>query len=311
MTTRHDPEEFVFDQGWSAAETEALSTAVHRAPSVHNVQPWTLEVGARTAVLRQRPEATLAHHDPRGRDVSISCGAALAHLIIAIRAWGWAIDIRSPFDDRVDVIAEVRAAQRQDPSPTEARRYAAIASRASHRSPFGAALTAEQQDQLHDSASVPQVHAHWISDGDEARLLARNLGYAARIHHDNQGYQRELGAWMSAWASGVDEEPQGQGTGLPSVGLVTARTRVPDERRLADWIERESVLVLSALADDRGHHRQVGEAMESAWLDATSVGLAASVMTQPLHVDEVRAELAAGLELGGLPCVIMRFGYPP
>ena len=49
--------------------------------------------------------------------------------------------------------------------------------------------------------------------------------------------------------------------------------------------------------------------MEHAWLSATAMGIAASVMTQPLHIPEVRAGLRSALQLSGHPQVVMRFGF--
>jgi hypothetical protein len=46
------------------------------------------------------------------------------------------------------------------------------------------------------------------------------------------------------------------------------------------------------------------------WLAATAAGLAASVLTQPLHLHEVRAGLIEAMDLPGYPQAILRVGLP-
>lgn len=65
----------------------ALAT---RAPSVHNTQPWRWVVGEESVHLYADWSRQLPATDPDGRDLLISCGAALHHLRVALAALGWA-----------------------------------------------------------------------------------------------------------------------------------------------------------------------------------------------------------------------------
>src|SRR2546423_10352783 len=84
-----------FTQGRCAKRTHqetvrgpiALAT---RAPSVHNTQPWRWLLGDSTIHLTADVSRQLPATDPDGRDLLISCGAALHHLHIALAALGWA-----------------------------------------------------------------------------------------------------------------------------------------------------------------------------------------------------------------------------
>jgi len=54
------------------------------APSVHNTQPWTWRVLDSTTIeLYADRTRQLPATDPLGRDLAISCGAALHHLVVA------------------------------------------------------------------------------------------------------------------------------------------------------------------------------------------------------------------------------------
>src|SRR6266540_4987639 len=68
----------------------ALAT---RAPSVHNTQPWRWLLGDRTVHLMADWTRHLPATDPQGRDLLISCGAALHHLRVALAALGWAGEV--------------------------------------------------------------------------------------------------------------------------------------------------------------------------------------------------------------------------
>ena len=60
-----------------------------RAPSVHNTQPWRWLVGAESLHLYSDTNRQLPNTDPDGRDLILSCGAALNHCVVALAAVGW------------------------------------------------------------------------------------------------------------------------------------------------------------------------------------------------------------------------------
>ena len=68
-----------------------LVTAVEdslKAPSVHNTQPWRWRFGRNDAELHADRGRQLTATDPEGRDLMLSCGAALHHLRVALAARG-------------------------------------------------------------------------------------------------------------------------------------------------------------------------------------------------------------------------------
>ncbi|MEV0084861.1 nitroreductase family protein [Saccharopolyspora sp. NPDC050642] len=293
---------------WSAAESAVLGEAVHCAPSVHNTRPWELAVHGRTAELRERPGLP-AQHDPEGRDPRISFGAALANLVLAIRGLGWAAEVAIGLAGDL-VTATVTGTHRSRPTDAENRWRRALADRWSHRHAFDRRELPEgTRDVLLDALAAPGATGRWISGPDEALAVARLLDYAARVFRGNAEYQRELTLWTAPRGHGMRPDAFGA-VGLAAVGLTTSRTRLPDESLLADRIQQEAVLVVTTSADAPQDHVRAGAAMEQAWLEATSRHLAASVMTQPLHLEEVRAGLAQRLGLTAVPQLLMRFGLP-
>ena len=71
-----------------AAQADYLIATAARAPSVHNTQPWRFRVGECAIELYADPKRKL-HVDPIGREMLISCGAALFGLRLGIRSLGY------------------------------------------------------------------------------------------------------------------------------------------------------------------------------------------------------------------------------
>ncbi|KEI45732.1 hypothetical protein [Saccharopolyspora rectivirgula] len=296
--------------GWSADEVAVLTDAVEHAPSVHNTHPWWLAVHDRTAVLRERTEAELLHHDPNGRDRSISCGTALTNLVLAVRSLGWRAETRIETGEAIT--ATVVGTQRASASEEDMRRFRAVKQRRSDRAAFtGRPLTGAERDAVAGAAAMPGIQLAWIDGEPSALAVARLLEYAARVYHDDPGYQRELTMWTQAPRGPRDRGLAAHAfgsSGLSAAGLVTGRTRVPDEATLAKRIQHESVCVLGTGNDTAADHVLTGQALQLAWLEATSRGISGSVLTQPLHLVEVRTGLASELELTMVPHVLLRFG---
>lgn len=287
---------------WSSTEIGVLARAVSHAPSVHNTQPWTMEARAESAELYERFDVALPHHDPTGRDRLISCGAALANLELAVRALGWAADTRLfPDSGHPDLVAVVGTAGRKETTAAEVECYAAIFRRHSHRRPFN--LHPVSRGTLRGLAGVvnePGVQARVIDPRTECATLAELLDYAAGALRDDRGYQRELSSWSTGPA----------GTTLPWGGLVRADTHVPDTVTLTERLMREGILVLLTPDDTRRDHLLAGVAMQQIWLSAITRGMVASVLTQPLHLHEVRSALIERLGLAGYPQLFLRLGHP-
>jgi len=298
---------------WSCAERDVLAEAVDAAPSVHNSRPWRLRVDGPLVELRQTPVSGLDEHDPHGRDQRMSCGAALANLLLAVRHLGLLPIVRREIEPgAARLVATVEAERLGDALPEEQRRYSAIARRRTHRGAFAPeAVPATTLEQVRSAGELEPHESRWISGAEDAAVLGRALAYAARVMRDDLDYQRELSTWLvdEGVPVGIPKESLGQ-RGLSAVGLATGRTRLPDEEVLAARAERESVLVLCSSGDDPLDHVRIGEAAEAVWLEAVARELAASVMTQPLRLAEVRDRLSSDLGLDAVPHLLMRLGHP-
>lgn len=296
---------------------DVLLRVVGNAPSVHNIQPWELDVVDRTVVLFSR-QVELPSHDPAGRDRMMSFGAALTNAELALRDLGYeaVVDTR-PRSFGTDAIATVTAGTPYAATAEERRLYGAIERRRSYRhvfrpDPVPDAVVRDVADAARRHGVEPRV----LSDRAHIAALASLLGHATLALREDRIYQRELSAWLIRengvrpdYPDGIPDNALGDES-LPAAGLVRTGTPVPDDSVLAARIAAENTLILSTPGDTREDHLAAGRALQRAWLDATAAGLAASVITQPLHLIGFQDDMRDRLELPGLPQVILRFGYP-
>src|SRR5665213_937307 len=72
----------------------ALVAAAATAPSILNTQPWSFEIRDHTVELYEDPDrAILRRIDPTGRQLTISCGAALFNMRVTAAHLGRAIEV--------------------------------------------------------------------------------------------------------------------------------------------------------------------------------------------------------------------------
>ena len=114
----------------------AAVALANRAPSVHNSQPWRWRVGPSSIHLFADPARALPATDPEGRDLRISCGAALHHLRVALNAAGLAARVhRMPAPAHPVHLAAVETSTRT-PTPDDLALAGAIEHRRSDRRVF-------------------------------------------------------------------------------------------------------------------------------------------------------------------------------
>ncbi|HEX9538097.1 MAG TPA: hypothetical protein VGA04_07980 [Streptosporangiaceae bacterium] len=125
-----------------------VGAAVH-APSVHNTQPWRLSHGEQEISVHADSERRLRVADPHGREMMISCGAALFNIRVALRYLGFVPRVRVlPDPDLPSLVARGGLGSRRPRSSTN--------SGCSRRSRGGAPTAADSTlPRCHQSCSSP------------------------------------------------------------------------------------------------------------------------------------------------------------
>src|SRR5215469_6253363 len=107
------------------------------APSVHNTQPWWFSASGREISLYADAGRRLPVADPRGREMLISCGAALFTARLALRSLGYVPQTSVLPDPRQPLlVARVTWDRRAARTGFEQRLFGQVRQRRTHRGGF-------------------------------------------------------------------------------------------------------------------------------------------------------------------------------
>jgi nitroreductase len=300
------------------ALTGIVATAT-RAPSMHNTQPWLFRVipaaaeDLRGAVIEVRsdPRRRLPVADPTGWAVRVACGAALLGVRLAVTATGHTPQV-SVLPDPVDaeLIGRVRIGEPRPATPQERELYTAIGHRRSNRSPFHDVPAAPGSGTRLQQAA--RAEGAWLDVLDDPRDRAAVAGVVWRAQDQlaaDPAYAAELASWVRAGADGVPERAAGPAPArhdLLALRDFGSRPRAPGR----DFEPNPLVCVLGTDTDRASDQVRAGMALYRVLLAATAAGLAASILSQPIELPQLRHELRTALRrTGGWPQMVLRVGY--
>lgn len=288
------------------------------APSSHNTQPWLFRVGDGTLELCANRSRALPVIDPEDRELLMSCGAALFHLRMALRHFGYLGEVRTfedpPQPDTLapvrhvpDRLARVRLGERRGTLAWEEELLFAIARRRTVRTRFE---EREVPPGLLDAlARGAEAEGAWfrVVEGQKARArLAELVAEADRIQGSDPRFRREVAAWIHPNRSRSRDGMPGYAFGLGNLaswaGPLVVRTfdwgegRAARDRELADGAA--VLAVLGTGADLPSAWLAAGQALDRVLLRATADGLRASFLNRPIEFPELRSRVAeiAGVE---------------
>jgi nitroreductase len=291
------------------------------APSTMNTQPWQFRTEDGVLELHADRTRALAVVDPCDRELTMACGAAFYNLVLACRHFGYeAVVERFPDPHRADLLATLRLGPRRDPTGEENRLYASITRRRTNGFPFDERPVEESV--LHSLARCTQAEHAWchlVPDFTTKHRLAELVAEADRVQFHDKRYRRELAAWIHPNRSQLRDGLPGfeRGTGALRSLLEPFIIRhfdvgASEARRDRALAELAPALAVIGTSDDRPiNWFRAGEALEHALLVATSAGLSASFLNQPLRCDELRPKVARLLHEKGFPQAIVRLGHGP
>lgn len=300
-----------------SAVVEMLVELACRAPSVHNSQPWKWVYSDGYLNLYTDRTRLLDSIDPLGRQMVISCGAALDHLSTAAATFRWSTEVGElTYPGSPDHLARIRFVHGAHPQSHEFDLLTAINRRRSDRRPFGpvadgSVLTPDMQ-RAADSHGVTLT----VLSPDARETLATASRLSAGIRKYDATYQAEIRWWAGhVVASG----------GIPSSALadrsessnVQLGRQFPEPRgvglheRSVDTIDESSVVLLSTVGDHRVDWLKAGRALSPLLLESAARGLATCPLTHLTEQSGSRALVESLAPDSGVPQVLVRIGTPP
>jgi len=282
-----------------------------RAPSVHNSQPWQWRVGANSVHLYCDPSMRLSRTDPDGRDLMVSCGAALHHSTVAFAALGWRAVVHrlpNPADPRHLASLELH---RTAPTDADIALSAAISRRCSDRRRYTSTDVALGDIALMGARAARfGVTLRRVQVTAEFRAL---LMRAAALHAHDPDYVGELALWSGTRACdrGVpahNAPPANPDAAVPDRLFAATALAEPQETAAEG---SGVVLALGTAQDDAVSQLRTGEATSAVLLTATAQGLASCILSEALEIPDTRRGLREyAFDDEQYPQMLLRVGWP-
>ncbi len=298
----------------SKAVAYLVETAA-RAPSVHNTQPWRFRVNQDVIELYADPRRRLGV-DRAGREMFISCGAALFGLRLGVRALGY-LPVVEPLPEPTQLwlLARVRVGAPEPLTEAERELLAALPHRHTHRGPFAAdplpagLLAGLQQDATAEGATLAVVDWPFTY-----RQLADIFREAGRRHDADPSARAELRQWSGTGPDSRD--------GVPGYAFAVTRGSRPvgwlpqrnfDQGRHLGLLTEggpppAATAILFTHRDTRADWLRAGQALHRLLVHAATKWVFASLHSEALEAATVRALIRDRLGLPGTPQLLLQFG---
>ncbi len=302
-------------------QVASLVATAGRAPSVHNTQPWRFRVHKTGLDLYADRGRRLRAIDPEGREMLISCGAAVFGLRLGIRHLGYRATVELlPDPSRPSLLARVRLGRQAPLSHEEWEMLAAVPHRHTHRGPFSpepipaGLLPRLQHDAIAEGATLVLVD-------ERSRARLRGLvEAAARWQQRNPMVRDELRNWTRGRGSDARDgvpahaytaPPDGPDPPAGWDGALTPRDfdQGRGEGQLeADGLPPAATAILLTAGDTPTDWLRAGQALNRVLVHAASTWVFAALNSQPMESPPLRTLVRSRLFLPGAPQMLLEFG---
>ena len=298
-----------------ATQARYLTAVAGRAPSLHNTQPWRFTVSGDAIELRADASRQLSV-DPDGREMLISCGAALYGLRLAVRSLGYLPEVEilpGPAGRRL--LARVRLGPAVPITAGERKMLAAVPHRHTHRGPFEAGpLPAGLFARLREDAHAEGAVLTEIEPGPVLRRLTAVAAAAGRRQDRDPRSRAETSRWSHAVTSPAQD-------GVPAHAFPAEPARTPVRLPQRDFDLGRGLglspaggppppvtAVLFTPGDSEPDWLRAGQALHRLALRAATEWVFARLNTQPLEDPLTRTMIRKGLALPGAPQMLLALG---
>ncbi|HET9894497.1 MAG TPA: hypothetical protein VFQ44_06140 [Streptosporangiaceae bacterium] len=284
MTVRQTPHESAAASPDEIAKFVAEAAA--NAPSVSSTAPWWFSTTDTEICVRADVERKLAVADPAGRELTISCGAAVFTARIAVRYLGLLPSVRVlPDADVPNLIAKISwDGERKEPGDHERALFEQIPllhRDLGGRGGFdGARLPAGLMSRLSEETARERATLRVMAADDHRAALLAVMAAADSAFRLDAALAGEGATWAVPGTPDFGLEPS-------SAGIVAVLTTAADQR--ADWV-------------------QAGQALQRLLLVAGGQGVEAAISARPFEFGQLREFIAVHLVGGEVPQLVLRFG---
>lgn len=291
------------------------------APSGHNTQPWLFEINEDEMCINLYADRTRALPviDPDDTELIISCGTALENLIVAIKYFEYFTEVEFfPSETDNDFLAKIKPIIGYEPDDEDKKLFNAIKKRHTNRMPFADdTIDGLKIQKLKSIASEEHINFHIIEDEGIREEVIRIIEQGDKVQAANKSFCRELAQWVHPNRTNSKDGIPGYAFGMGDLisfgspffigNLNWGDIQAGRDRNL---IKGSPILAVMESKNNKPiDWLRTGMALEKLLLKASSEGIAASYLNQPIEVPELRERLRELLGLKGQPHLIIRMGY--
>jgi hypothetical protein len=285
-----------------------------------NTQPWLFRTTDSYIEIQADPKRQLKAMDESGREMVISCGAALANAEIASRHLGYVMEVekngREPHPG--DWLARLHSHSARPPRELDSLLFNAIRHRHTVRKPFlDRSIAAGLVRKIMDMADGEASSMIMVDDPATRTQLAEAAAAWMMKLAGNNARQQEARRWRASWSEerrdGIPQASLGMSPAeylwLYLIGgnkAVSAQTGKLITKRL---LECPRMVVLSTPGDTRHDWLEAGYAMQRALLRAASIGIQASFLGALINTPEARSQTRQILGLTHMPQLVLGLGH--
>lgn len=308
------------DTPLSAADARWVIEQACRAPSIHNTQPWRFGWDGRRFELLADTRRGLTASDPDGRELVLSCGAALYNLRLALRKVGYLGTVSLlPDPKQPRVLARVEVHESKPADAAERRAYAGLTRRHTHRGAFDDRPLAPQLAvMLQRAAEEERAELVYVNDPGQRRRVLHLARAAERELNGDDAVRAEILEWTPAPGTARRD-------GVPTTAYAAEIVTLPDDLPPRDFDQGRgfgaivnddgqppgAIAVLTTERDLEVDWLQAGQALEHVLVTAAEQWAFASIHSQVIEVPDTRSELRRELCISGYPQILLRFGHAP
>lgn len=321
-----DENDFPHEGSYSEQLKFLLNYAI-LAPSSHNTQPWIFQIVDNAIELYADKTRGLAIADPNHRELTISCGAALFNLRIAIRHFGYRdlVEIL-PASYQPNLLARIHLGSKRIAQQDENFLFRAITHRATNRKtfddcPLASSLVAELQSAANSTGNWLQIKTLVIPESCRQTVI-NLIAQGDRLQMANPLFRRELAQWIhganNPKQDGIPLSAQGLAKRWDALApLVSLAIRILDLGKLQSAqdcqlaIKSPVLMLLGSSEDNPQDWLATGEALAHLLLRARVDQVWASFLNQPIQVPQLRSRLKLMFPEYGHPQLLLRLGYAP